>query len=258
MSSCAAEYDCDVYVIELNAGFAVVGSPRRLTNQLAYYIDSVGWTRDGDTIIYDVGVTPHLRYLWRVRVDGNRPPERIEMAGLGASGPATTHHDDRLAFSRDTSNFDVYRLVEGQPSSPLLVSSFDDYEAQFSPDNRHLAFTSARSGEAENIWVANADGSGARELAHGPGRAQGSPHWSPDGRHIVFDSWGNDGHWHIWMVDAEGGNLHQLTNDPGDQNVPSWSHDGHWIYFSANRRQRARRVARARHGRGAGAPYERR
>jgi dipeptidyl aminopeptidase/acylaminoacyl peptidase len=82
------------------------------------------------------------------------------------------------------------------------------------------------------VWVAAADGTGAEQLTHGPGRWQCSPHWSPDGRQIVFDSQAADGRWHIWAIDAAGGTPRQVTSDAGDQIIPSWSRDGHWIYYS--------------------------
>ena len=82
------------------------------------------------------------------------------------------------------------------------------------------------------VWVAAADGTGAEQLTHGPGRWQCSPHWSPDGRQIAFDSNAEDGRWHIWTIDAAGGTPRQVTRDAGDQNIPSWSRDGRWIYYS--------------------------
>jgi len=103
---------------------------------------------------------------------------------------------------------------------------------EFSPDGRRIAFCSQRSGDAIEVWVADADGSTPTQLTHGPGRWQCSPMWSPDGRRIAFESQSPDGSWHIWTVDTEGGTLQQVTKDAGDQNMPAWSRDGKWIYFS--------------------------
>jgi Tol biopolymer transport system component len=107
-----------------------------------------------------------------------------------------------------------------------------DESPQFSPNGRRIAFGSARTGEAVEVFTAGADGSGAVQLTHGPGRWQGAPTWSPDGRQIAFESQTANGSWHIWTVDVESGTQHQITADPGDQNTPTWSHDGDWIYFS--------------------------
>lgn len=88
------------------------------------------------------------------------------------------------------------------------------------------------SSRISEAWVAAADGTGAQQLTHGPGRWQGSPHWSPDGRQIAFDSQAEEGRRHIWAIDANGGTPRQITRDEGDQIIPTWSHDGQWIYFS--------------------------
>jgi dipeptidyl aminopeptidase/acylaminoacyl peptidase len=171
-------------------------------------------------------------YLWRAWVDGGRAPERVELAGLNAHMPALSAERHRLAFSRALNSAGVHTL-EPAPR-PVLVSSFWDIQPQFSPDGTQLVFTSSRSGESLNIWLASADGSNAHQLTHGPGTVQGSPSWSPDGRHIAFDATGDDGRLAVWTIDADGGSPRRITTGPGDQNTPTWSRDGRWIYFSFN------------------------
>ena len=227
---------CDVYVLEMDAALAPTSSPRRLTRSAVPVIGSLAWTRDGRSVIYNAQAAVLLRYLWRVPVEGNQPPERIEVAGLGATMPAIALAKDRLAFARIMSDTDVYRFQVGRSSVPVVASTFLDAETRFSPDGSRIAFGSMRSGGIFAIWLAAADGSSAQQLTHGPRwYAQGSPWWSPDGRRIAFDAVTDDWHTHIWIVDADGGTPRQLTNDPGDQNVPYWSRDGRWIYFSADR-----------------------
>ncbi|HKV67281.1 MAG TPA: hypothetical protein VJN72_04270, partial [Gaiellales bacterium] len=61
----------------------------------------------------------------------------------------------------------------------------------FSPDGTRVAFSVQESfsrpdrGVASRIWVAHADGSGARQATRGPG-SDTSPGWSPDGRVLAF------------------------------------------------------------------------
>ena len=56
-----------------------------------------------------------VSYLWRVDVDGNRPVERLELAGVGALTPATVPSKDQLAFTRLSYDVDVYRFQPGRP-----------------------------------------------------------------------------------------------------------------------------------------------
>ena len=231
-ASCSASIvsACDVYVLDLDTAFTPVGQARRLTSQGAA-ISGLTWSRNGQSIIYDAQAVPGLTYLWSVDVAGHDQPVRIEVAGVRASEPATTSAMDRLVFSRSLLNLDVYEMAWGHPPQPVAASSFDDFLARFSPDGRQIVFCSARSGESFELWIASADGSGARQLTRGLGRGQCAGIWSPNGQQIAFDSLGEDGRWHIWLIDPDGGTPRQVTTDPGSQRGPSWSHDGQWIYY---------------------------
>ncbi len=233
-ASCQDEWRgyCHVQVVDLDAAFAAVGTPRQLSGLLPMGRSNIAWSRDATFVIFNAEEV-QLNYLWRVGVDGEHPPERIETAGVNALFPTISLTGERLAFSRVTHDRDIYRFQPGQAVQPVARSSVADSNPQFSPDGRRIAFCSLRSGDAMHVWVANADGSSPEQLTHGPGSYQCLPSWSPDGRRIAFESGGE--HAHIWTVDSEGGTPQQITNDPGDQMDPTWSRDGEWIYFSWSR-----------------------
>ena len=143
-------------------------------------------------------------YLWRIGVHGQHPPQRIELyAGARASYPAIASTGKHMAFQRALENYDIWRYRIGGEMEPLIVSSLREVSPQFSPDGSRIAFDSDRSGEANEIWVARADGSGARQITNRLGQHQGTPRWSPDGRWIAFDSQRHDGHWDIYVIDAK-------------------------------------------------------
>jgi eukaryotic-like serine/threonine-protein kinase len=223
--------DCDVALVEVDLFRGTAQRSRRLTAQRSSYIYSLAWTRDGSTIVYAADSS-----LWRVSIDGDHAPERIQDATDDtAIAPALARSRDRLAFTRMSLDIDIYRFEAGGPVQLVAGSSFLDSDARLSPDGRRLAFASARAkgeGELHDVWIAGADGSNPQQLTHGPGGDQGSPYWSPDGRRIAFDSRGEDFHIHLWMIDADGGAPRRLTAEVGDQVVPTWSHDGQWIYYS--------------------------
>jgi dipeptidyl aminopeptidase/acylaminoacyl peptidase len=72
-----------------------------------------------------------------------------------------------------------------------LLDLLHPSQPAFSPDGTRVAFTVreafSRPGEgvSSRIWIAAADGSGARQATRGP-RADTSPRWSPDGRSLAF------------------------------------------------------------------------
>jgi eukaryotic-like serine/threonine-protein kinase len=224
---------CSVNVIDLRADYTPAGLPRRLANT-GRSVLGVAWSRDGTSIVYDTNARGRWE-LRRVSLDGGAEPERLEMAGDHSRQPAVAPLGDRLAFQRASQVLSVFKLrAKGEPE-PVLVSSAFDYNPRFSPDGQRIAFSSRRSGDGEDIWLASADGSGAQQLTHGPGTRQTLPAWSPDGLQIAFESTGANARADIWVIPAAGGVPHRVTTDPGEENAPVWSRDGKRIYFLSDR-----------------------
>ncbi|AMY09411.1 Transcriptional regulatory protein YycF [Luteitalea pratensis] len=236
---------CDVHVVNLDTDLRPSGQPLRLTRHRAA-IHGIAWTPDGQSLVY--GVSPFYLFgsgmgsqLWRVSGDGTRPPERIESSRMGAFAPASSAARNRVVFAQDRVDFDILRFVPPDGETPVVASSGADYGPSFSPDGRRIAFESSRSGEAEEIWLADPDGSNMVQLTGGPvdwrdePRWRGSPVWSPDGSRIVFASRGDGGNPDLWTVDVDGGSLKRLTNDPLHDGPMTWSRDGRWLYYRQDR-----------------------
>jgi Tol biopolymer transport system component len=224
---------CDVNVIDLQKDYSPAGPPRRAASA-GRQPRSVAWSRDGMSLVYDTNQRGPWE-LWRASLDGATVPERLEIPGEHSRQPAIAAAGDRLAFERLVELTSVFALRRNAQPEPVLVSSTWDYNPQFSPDGRRIAFSSRRSGDVEEIWLAAADGSDARQLTSGPGRRQTLPAWSPDGRQIAFESTSVSTRTDIWVIPADGGTPRQMTNDPGAENAPMWSRDGKRIYFVSNR-----------------------
>jgi Tol biopolymer transport system component/DNA-binding winged helix-turn-helix (wHTH) protein len=229
-ASCPQHLECYVEVLDLDAGYVPTGPPRRLTQNSFNIVRRLAWAPDGNSVIFDNEAGYAAFHLWRVGLDGAHPPERIEVAGVGARSPATTPSRNRLAFVRQHYDTDIYAFERGRPPALVIRSSLTDFTPVYSPDGRRIAFCSSRSGESVEIWVAASDGSGAQQLTHGPGRWQCSPSWSPDGRRIVFDAREETAQ-HLWIIDADGGGLRRITSDQGNQTDAMWARSG-WIYYS--------------------------
>mgnify|MGYP000619198661 CR=1 FL=1 len=101
---------------------------------------------------------------------------------------------------------DIYTLpITGGEAKRLLGGMSFESQPKFSPDGKRIVFLSDRSG-AENVWVANADGSDPKPVTRGRNQLFVSPTWTPDGRYIVVSrSTDPIGTFSLWMYHLEGG-----------------------------------------------------
>jgi tol-pal system beta propeller repeat protein TolB len=149
------------------------------------------------------------------------------VSGCGGSGP--TGDDIAFVSSRD-SYYAVYLMdADGSGRGRLTDEESDPSTAggvQFqtdpawSPDGTRIAFASNRSGNSD-IWVANRDGSGMRQITNHP-EIDTSPTWSPNGVQLAFVS-GRSGGKQIYIVNSDGTGLQKLTSSAGDHDRPTWS-----------------------------------
>ena len=111
---------------------------------------------------------------------------------------------------------DIYTLdANGGDAKVLLGGLAFESQPVYSPDGKRLAFVSDRSG-AENLWIANADGSAPLQLSKDEDRTFASPAWSPDGQYVyVARSVPSYGLYEIWMYHVRGGSGVQITRANG-------------------------------------------
>jgi TolB protein len=83
-----------------------------------------------------------------------------------------------------------------------------------------------------DVFVANPDGSGLRQLTDNPGY-DAEATISPDGRRIIFTS-DRDGDLELYVMDADGGNVRRLTHEEGYDGGAFFSPDGSKIVYRAH------------------------
>lgn len=94
--------------------------------------------------------------------------------------------------------------------------------------NGKIAFE-RKVGDASDIFVMNADGTGQTNLTNHPANDFDAA-WSPSGKKIAFTS-ERDGNREIYVMNGDGSNPTRLTNDPAMDFRPAWSPDGATIAF---------------------------
>ena len=150
---------------QLTFGNAAATSPSFAPNsrEIAYISDDPGY--------------PQL-YIMNIEGGNNR---RLPARGY-CDSPAWSPRGDRIVFTmrqgRGDNRYDlyVYALAEGTISR-LTQNEGDNENPSWSPDGRFIVFSSTRSGRSQ-LYIAAADGSGARKLGSIPGNSS-TPDWSP-------------------------------------------------------------------------------
>jgi len=134
---------------------------------------------------------------------------------------------------------DIYTLpINGGEASALMTDIAWQMQPRFSPDGKHIAFTSDEDG-GDNLWIMNRDGTNGKAVSKEEFRLLNSPAWSPDGNYLIgrkhFTSARSLGAGEVWLYHKTGGNGVMLTKRPNDQKdlgEPAYSADGKYVYFS--------------------------
>lgn len=231
----------DLYGVPLSDTGMPEGTPIALTSHMEYRTVSPVWGPDGRDIFFLAGPFTGDLKLWRILGPKPGSARQVPLTDYGAvylSTPrGSTDSALRMIYTKSLRDSNIWRIREDRSGTvshpePLINSTREDLNAQFSPDGSRITFQSTRSGSNE-IWVCRSDGSNAMRVSNIGGAQVGGPHWAPDGERIIFHA-GAAGSADLYVVNANGGPALRLTSEPKQESVPSWSRSN-WIYFSSNR-----------------------
>jgi Tol biopolymer transport system component len=260
-------------------------NPRALTRITAADANSFqpAWSRSGSKIVFtanralDGSDTPNsnnVANIWLMSADGSGATPLTKLTAIKADSfvPSFSADGSKIVFastraldgsdapnSNNVANIWVVK-ADGSGATPLTrltALSADSASPSFSPDGSKIVFTSQRGLDGSdvantnftpNIWVVNADGSGATPLTRltAINAESDSPSFSPDGSKIAFSSrraldGSNAAGIHftknIWTIDSIGlaAPVTRLTDGGADSANPVWSPDGGTISFESRR-----------------------
>jgi Tol biopolymer transport system component len=245
------------------------------------------WSPDGSKIVFQSAraldgsntATNGTSNIWVMNADGSDATPLTKITALNASSvlPHWSPDGNKIVFfslraldGSDAVNTNFAENIwvmnaDGSNQTPLTkltaISAFSNLPV-WSPDGSKIIFQSAgaldgsngaNTNSTSNVWVMNADGSGAHPLTRltAPKANSLFASWSPDGSKIVFESQraldGSDaaninGTVNIWVMNADGSAANSLTkltaadaiNDAGSF-APNWAPDGTRIVFESRR-----------------------
>ncbi|MCP4572536.1 MAG: hypothetical protein GY838_09325 [bacterium] len=191
-------------------------------------LEGAAWTAAGDGLIF-AAAPAGMYQLWLLDLAGGGS-RRLTGAGDFAWNPSVARGTGDLVYEQVRVDRDLWRvrILEKEPwrleTAPFLASTRWDYEADYSPDGRSIAFVSARSGAPE-LWVCDRDGTDPRRLTTFGGDAVTHPRWSPDGRRVACNILGGGGS-RVVLVAVRGGPAVELTAPADAELLSGWHPDG--------------------------------
>jgi TolB protein len=220
---------------------------------------------DGSNSLLPGSPLPGAVNIWIVNADGTgaTPVTKMPFGDLTLAFPTWSPDGGKIAFLSG-GNFWVVN-TNGTGLTPLTKLTLRTNAAAYggpvwSPDSTKLVYASAQAFDGSdavnptftvNIWMANADGSGATPLTKLTANAGNSllhcitPAWSPDGSKIAFvsqrafdgsDATNGAGADNVWVINADGSNPTPVTRLlHASMSSPAWSPDSRKLAFTSPR-----------------------
>ena len=234
-------YACSLASRQGEFGLSVAtadGRAPRIIKETSGWLNGLDWEPDGKTLIFTEHHTGEEHGVLReLNTKNGSVRDRTFSADSKFSNDFSVRAN-RLAYVVSSGVHQVlWRAVLLHPRMPhmkLISTTRDQFCPRYSPDGKHIAFSSNRGGPPE-IWMSDPDGQNVARLTDLKSMVAGSPTWSPDSHKIAFDSRSRTPTGQIradiYIVDIVEKSPRKLSTDtPGAFN-PFWSHDGKWIYF---------------------------
>ncbi len=194
------------------------------------------WAPDGTKVAF-VHITKDRHSIAVTGIDGNNlelltPKEQNTIHPNWSSDSKQVIYctnDDLEPPKKNTAEINAVDLATKE-IKVLITGGINTY-GSWSPDMKHIVFRKIIGEENSEVFVAEADGSNARNLTNNP-FFDGWPTWSPDGKTIAFASNRRAHGYQIFVMNADGINPRLLSNTEGRGTAPRWSPDGKSIYFT--------------------------
>lgn len=182
---------------------------------------------DGGTVAFVAPDTHEVPQIW-IQNLAQGDPVAITAGEVAASRPRWSPKNDQIVFARQGQGIWTIAPLGGTPRRIIDVG----HTPNVSSDGAWLVYE-----RANRIWVAAADGSGARQLDHVPVKyysVSAFPAFSPDARSVVYFRPDAGPNGDFWIAPVDGSQPpRRLTSDLREGGSPLWTRDDRIIFSSA-------------------------
>jgi Tol biopolymer transport system component len=180
---------------------------------------SLSWSPTGDRIIGNCSGQPSTTHQYVITVADGTNYSLDQLWGRLANSPDWSPIDDRIlyvtGFPFGGPNDIHVANLDGSGDALVLAGATGP---KWSPDATRIAFMRNYA-----IFVANADGSGAKQVSFPPSSFDdSSPAWSHDGTQIVFTRSSSVPTYVLHVINADGGGDTRITPDSLWASGASW------------------------------------
>lgn len=170
-------------------------------------LTKLSWSPGGDRIVADCYLTDE----YVIDLADKTTYSLADRLGRVANDPDWSPSADKFLYSSGSSTY-----VANLDGSGVSLFGSPAAEAAWSPDGKRVAFIS-NGGQPPSLFVANADGSGAKQLTFPPNFffTDQWPAWSHDGTQIVYarGDGTNRTAWALHVIRADGSGDTVITPD---------------------------------------------
>ena len=180
------------------------------------------FSHDGNKVVYSSSAAGNFDLVVLDLTDTTDNAQKTVASSKDAELYGTFSPSDKLiAYASFDINYKgtVHIYNTEDKKSKTLTSSGSAYNPKFSPDGKYLAFIWEKGG-GYDVFIANADGSGVRQLTSGKGNTMEFD-WSGDGKKLAFESISEDVS-SISVIDVETGKVTDLTGSKANNVNPAF------------------------------------